>query len=539
MPKTPINYGLNWDWLLWNSVHGSLITSRILWLKREQLVAMKCGVCFGWDFWWWLYAFVLLPLGLVLYNFGDRVAVRNPCRSAKDVPDGGLIQVKPSIDSEVWRFDDESWKVDNCYISPWNVLRCYLEITLQVGQVYELVGNGDEAEFYLLCGKNISYSQSLPIFKVVFSSLLGKIFHKKRLWKQTEDEFLTAKRLLENSTEFSCTKCSLMLVAIVEQHLGDLATSDFLKKTETHYYKELCRLNSTVWKNLISCPEKAECDSIVNGNTTRATKCGVCNTMELKRVKPNAAMEGKTCMQQDEGLAQSCNICNNMKSWQCLPTEVIECGSVDGLINMKWELLRRKLSLTILDGLGKCKGYLKQIDKEQGFIFESVSVLINRNMFSHTYAYISSISFLDLIGKEFPGDVFAFERAVILYNICWLKLKGYNLKESSLTWLLFSQNSHATGASDIGNLLRIAHKSVNDLDRVVQDFFKGLPSTNIICISFLEGSYSKLLKDLLSEPSYGNAWMLISRLNSMSQPIVILRPVNEVLEGTLLYNIHG
>ncbi|KAI9190929.1 hypothetical protein LWI28_001015 [Acer negundo] len=101
------------------------------------------------------------------------------------------------------------------------------------------------------------------------------------------------------------------------------------------------------------------------------------------------------------------------------------------------------------------------------------------------------------------------------------------------------ENSHATGASDIGNLLRIAHKSVNDLDRVVQDFFKGLPSTNIICISFLEGSYSKLLKDLLSEPSYGNAWMLISRLNSMSQPIVILRPVNEVLEGTLLYNIHG
>lgn len=33
---------------------------------------------------------------------------------------------------DVWSFDKISWDVEGCYLSPFNVLQCYLESTLQV-----------------------------------------------------------------------------------------------------------------------------------------------------------------------------------------------------------------------------------------------------------------------------------------------------------------------------------------------------------------------------------------------------------------------
>lgn len=44
---------------------------------------------------------------------------------------------------------------------------------MQVGIIHELVGNGVEAETFLVWGKSISCSQSLPQFIVAFSSVLG------------------------------------------------------------------------------------------------------------------------------------------------------------------------------------------------------------------------------------------------------------------------------------------------------------------------------------------------------------------------------
>lgn len=43
----------------------------------------------------------------------------------------------------------------------------------QVGIIHELVGNGVEAEAFLLWGKSISCTQCLPQFIVAFSSILG------------------------------------------------------------------------------------------------------------------------------------------------------------------------------------------------------------------------------------------------------------------------------------------------------------------------------------------------------------------------------
>jgi hypothetical protein len=57
-----------------------------------------------------------------------------------------------------------------------NILDCCYElmiIYMQVGIIHEIIGNGAEAETFLIWGKNISCLQSLPLFIVAFSCVLG------------------------------------------------------------------------------------------------------------------------------------------------------------------------------------------------------------------------------------------------------------------------------------------------------------------------------------------------------------------------------
>lgn len=61
-------------------------------------------------------------------------------------------------------------------------------------------------------------------------------------------------------------------------------------------------------------------------------------------------------------------------------------------------------------------------------------------------------------------------------------------------------------------------------------FFEDLPCTTVICISLLGGALASLLRELLNYPSSVNAWVLLSHLNMKSQPVVILLPVDSVLE---------
>lgn len=42
------------------------------------------------------------------------------------------LQVLKSVASEIWSYNTVSWDPEDCILSPWNVLQCYLESTLQV-----------------------------------------------------------------------------------------------------------------------------------------------------------------------------------------------------------------------------------------------------------------------------------------------------------------------------------------------------------------------------------------------------------------------
>lgn len=81
---------------------------------------------------------------------------------------------------------------------------------------------------------------------------------------------------------------------------------------------------------------------------------------------------------------------------------------------------------------------------------------------------------------------------------------------------------------------RVAPESVQELEEFVKKFFAGLPCTTVVCISFLGGPYAALLQELLLYPTCVHAWMLVSRLNSKNQPIVLLLPMDSILEGKLL-----
>lgn len=45
------------------------------------------------------------------------------------------LQVRRSVGNEMWSCDSISWDMEKCYLSPWAILQCYLESTLQVWPV--------------------------------------------------------------------------------------------------------------------------------------------------------------------------------------------------------------------------------------------------------------------------------------------------------------------------------------------------------------------------------------------------------------------
>lgn len=606
------------------------------------------------------------------------------------------VRMQKSVACEVWSFDTLPQDMDACYLSPWKILQCYLESTLQVGTIHELIGNGIEAEIFLRWGKDISRSQCLPLFIVAFSSVLGKLYCNKGSWDLSEKELRNAKHVLVHGcADFSCLKCGLMLEATIDQRLGDLSHSLFnttrsierLSLAESLYRSALDRLGHPEWKNSVSYSKdveeiegasvcfptcqvgpKLKMENQKCRKTKKATKCllkeqssvtehntrltrsryhsfqnqKVDSSAEVQVDPLNQLKGNKTCdivdpngqrqwlsgrksCMVDLGCEIIC-ICNGKKCWFCLAREVKESGLLSNFIYLKWEFARRRLSIRLLSGIGKCLEIQGRFHEAHEIISQSISVLVSRNPFTH--ARIPFTFLLDLVGKELPGDVFSIERAAVLYDISWCSLKSYSSKDNGticcdlyhvqvskiVSWLMLAfvlcrqvpavlqkvsrllsaifvlssssktfslsnyskvlseshwasffhqaslgnnlncqflsnttlkhkaqnfaddQGSCVTASAWEGaetcNLPRLAPESFQDLEQFVTEFYSGLPCTTVICISLIGGPCANLLKDLLQYPSCISAWMLLSRLKFKSQPIMMLLPVNKVLEET-------
>ncbi|KAI4296272.1 hypothetical protein L6164_036245 [Bauhinia variegata] len=425
------------------------------------------------------------------------------------------LGVKVSVVREVLLFDSNSWDLNSCYLSPWKIMQCYLESTLQVGVIHEQIGNGAEAEATLQLGKSISYSMKLSSFMVAFSSILGKLYGKKRLWDLAEKELQNAKQvLMDNSTSFCCLKCKLMLEVITYQYLGDLYQSKLDSgagnsgmTVENWYTAALEKLNLSEWKNPLSCPEDSSDESLtdvkcVPGKTATCitvnetdgiksiregpeTKIGVkqnrktrnsvkslpkdqsllfegnsrltrsryrssqnqqINSSSMSEVGRSKSSEGNNISDCSNMLSQelhskktsssaasrcemTCN-CNKKGSWHSLPHEAMKSGLLNDFIRLKWEFVRRQLSMKLLTRIVKCFTYPGQMDEIRKVLLSSISVLVSRNPFSHTFPSVPLDYFRDMVAREIPGDLFTIERAEILHEICWFSLKSYHLKDN-------------------------------------------------------------------------------------------------------------
>ncbi|CAA7401560.1 unnamed protein product [Spirodela intermedia] len=133
-----------------------------------------------------------------------------------------------SIVTEDWPNFTKPLSSEDCTISPWSVLKCYLQSILQVGIIYESIGNGAEAEILFRLGKTISCSLGFPIFGIAFSSHIGQVYRKKQLLDLTENELGIARRILvENAANISCKRCEVVLEGLIDLQLGDLYRSKF------------------------------------------------------------------------------------------------------------------------------------------------------------------------------------------------------------------------------------------------------------------------------------------------------------------------
>ncbi|KAK7302457.1 hypothetical protein RJT34_13347 [Clitoria ternatea] len=480
------------------------------------------------------------------------------------------IGVNLSVSREVFHFDSISWDLKDSYLSAWKVMQCYLESTLQVGIIHEMIGDGAEAETYLRWGKAISCSLKLPLFTVAFSSSLGKLYVKKKLWDIAEKELRSAEQILkDSSTKFCCSKCKLKLEVTLYEYFGDLCQSKFntcedVISEETGkcwYTSALDKLNLSEWKNPLSCPEDgsnetatdvkcpagktctcsimSEAGEIVKKsmNAGQETEIGAKQNRRTKNAakvlpkEPNLVVENKSRVtrsryrssrNQDTSISSKIEVCERLEGsvisgppdmlcqnksvlskigctiasrcWYCLPSEVVKSGLLNDFINLKWEFVRRQLSIKLLCRLAKCFACCGQIDEMHKIILRGISVLVSRNPFNSTFSSIPLDYFHHLVAREIPGDVFTIERAEMVHDICCYSLKSYH---SNFTRNIFCDAS-SIKFEDLASWLMVAFVISREVPVIFQKVSKLLAVMYVISASserFSLSSFSKALSE--------------------------------------------
>ncbi|KAI3841547.1 hypothetical protein MKX03_023861 [Papaver bracteatum] len=598
------------------------------------------------------------------------------------------VEVLESVSTEVWPLTTASWTLEGSITTQWNVLQVYLESVLQVGAIHEATGNVMAAEALFLQGKHISCTESLPIFMVAFASALGEIYGKKQNWDLAERELNQAKQILADSnTCITCKRCRLALEVTVYQRIGDLTKNrmdvitrvssiNSLHSTLDLYKSALKRLKLPEWDNSLSFLETDDLVPKELGSLKGKSEGSHVNLVPKKSRKPKTAPQDlaaellepvnarmmtrsryrsshNNSVQLEEKMDLDCSTNSRRRNilddhakqssdygceackvhrkncWRCLLLKVSESGKMNDFIYMKWEFYRRRLQLKLLIDIGYCIGIAGEVHETHEIFWQSISALANRNMQDGTCPATLQANLLEFIEKASQGDVFAIERATVLYHISWFSLKNYHSectrinccglsciqipkiaswlmqafvlcrevpllfqKVSRLLAVIFllsssdgpfclphfsgkvltvshwaayfhqasvgtylshqflskpigqpkngklkdSESSHATGstngATEACNLLRVAPERIEDLENFVTDFFQQLPSITVICLSLLGDEFDQLLRDILPSPSF-LAWILVSRLTSSAQPVVMILPADLILEDAL------
>ncbi|OQU85801.1 hypothetical protein SORBI_3004G312400 [Sorghum bicolor] len=196
---------------------------------------------------------------------------RKPCRQ-----DFSLEVCGPTI-VEIWPDSSRSASMRDSFLTPWSVLRYYLESTLQVAMMYELIGNAAEAEVHLRTGKEISNFHGFPVFCIVFTSCLGQLYCKQQLWDEAKSEFNLARDLLvKNDAIISCRICKLTLGISVDVQVGDLSWNLFEKKFQKQSTADLSNA-LRMYRCAIEKLNSTDLEYFNGSNDNHKTGCLVCS----------------------------------------------------------------------------------------------------------------------------------------------------------------------------------------------------------------------------------------------------------------------
>ncbi|KAI3445664.1 hypothetical protein Pfo_002329 [Paulownia fortunei] len=462
---------------------------------------------------------------------------------------------------------------EGCVLTPWNVLSCYLESILQVGFVQEILGNVSEAEMHLRWGRNVSQFQGLPLFEISFSSMLGKLYRKQKLWSVAEKELSSAKKtLVDNLDIISCKKCLCMLEISINQQIGDLFLSSSCSTGESPFTKSLFnakslyksaldKLNLSDWRTSYSTSEEARIEQVISretslsscainhleishslpsdmsetkieprrsrrvkkelkptsqrqdmvcGHNRRITRSTHRSLVETREIVPGDRKTGSTAGLATEHLSTAAvgydhnvpnsesecsaadfrsditSLCNKMKCWHCLHIEAVDCSSLNNFIYMNWELVYRKLCLRLLISIAKFSGICGNVHEAHEILLQSISVLFSRNSYCSKYSSDSLVFLIESIGKHFPGDALAVERAALLYHICWFTLKSYPYKSTRN----FCCELSCIGTLKIVSLLKLSFILCQEVPLLFQKISKLLAAVYVLSTSLTQFSLS-------------------------------------------------
>ncbi|CAN6914161.1 unnamed protein product [Brassica oleracea] len=166
---------------------------------------------------------------------------------------------------------------------------------------------------------------------------------------------------------------------------------------------------------------------------SRKDQCQNCSMPEVVSKKPSFCdlsdySGAESVLLDTKNTVHGFCICYKGKCMQCLSVKVLASGSLNSLISLKWELCHRRLASSILVNLGKCLADSGRVHLAHEALLHSISVLFKSNRSSHNQPSVSEL--LEFIGQEATMDVFAIDRAIILYNLCWFSLRNYHCRES-------------------------------------------------------------------------------------------------------------
>ncbi|KAM0841060.1 hypothetical protein ACQ4PT_059254 [Festuca glaucescens] len=362
-----------------------------------------------------------------------------------------------------------------------------------VAVMHELVGDAAEAEVLLRTGKEISCFQGLPIFAVVFTSVLGKLYHKRQLWDAAEGELKHAKDLLAGNDEFiSCKTCKLTLQISVDVQAGDLFWNLFEKdsqKQSTDNLSSALGMYQSAVEKLNNSGSAGSCDKL-------NTSCMLCSKDSIAETKRGACDHGKEPLAAKDGVLPTCT--------PCLLFSQVPVDQYDELVALKSErenLKSAEIAPPLDVKVRRASRTSLRLAKEQNVAAHAKT---RTTLSSKRTAHVKSEK--DLAELNSKNDIYWSNEL----STGGLGVTGY----------------FADKTDEFPKFLRFSSADMEHLEKHVIEFFHELPDVPTVCISMLGGDIVNLLGETLFLPSPFPAWMLISRFDSTNKPTTMLLPVD-------------